>query len=71
KSYYKNNKFEHIYSVGDGIWDLETAQKLNLEFIGIGLRNKDKLLEMGCKTYFDDLSELADFLISMDANSVK
>jgi len=67
KSYYKIKEFEHVYSVGDGVWDLETAQKLNLEFIGIGLRNKDKLLEKGCKTYFDDLTELAGFLNSKDS----
>lgn len=70
KSYFDVNEFKRIYSIGDGIWDLKTAQNLNLEFIGIGLRNKDKLLENGCKTYFDDLTELADFLISMDEISV-
>ncbi|MCK5678586.1 MAG: HAD family hydrolase, partial [Flavobacteriaceae bacterium] len=34
KSYFNVNEFEQIYSVGDGVWDLQTAQKLNLEFIG-------------------------------------
>lgn len=65
KKYYNINNFDQIYSIGDGIWDLKTAQRLNLDFIGIGPRNKDKLLALGCKTYFDDMTKLADFLIEV------
>jgi len=63
KKYFNISAYDKIYSVGDGIWDLQTAQRLNLEFIGIGTRNKKELLELGCKTYFDDLTELSQFLI--------
>ncbi|MEN8124625.1 MAG: HAD hydrolase-like protein [Bacteroidota bacterium] len=63
KEYFDVNEFEKIYSVGDGIWDLQTAQRLNLDFIGIGERNKEVLLKSGCTTYLDDLTELADLLI--------
>jgi len=62
KSYFKVNVFEKIYSVGDGIWDLQTAQKLNLEFIGIGQKNKQHLIELGCKTHFDDLTKLVNYI---------
>jgi phosphoglycolate phosphatase-like HAD superfamily hydrolase len=33
---YKVEKFDRIVAIGDNIWDLRTAQKLNLPFIGIG-----------------------------------
>lgn len=62
KSYFNVNEFEHIYSVGDGIWDLQTAQRLNLEFIGIGPKNKQQLIELGCKTHFDDLTKLVNYI---------
>ncbi|MGB1041346.1 MAG: HAD family hydrolase [Flavobacteriales bacterium] len=39
KSYYQVDVFEHVISVGDGIWDLKTAQNLGLHFIGIGMKN--------------------------------
>ncbi|MEN8185880.1 MAG: HAD family hydrolase [Bacteroidota bacterium] len=62
KRYFKVDSFDKVYSVGDGIWDMQTAQRLDLDFIGIGQRNKDILIEMGCKTHFDDLTGLADLL---------
>lgn len=63
KNYFKTQSFDQIYSVGDGIWDMKTAQRLHLDFIGIGTRNKDALIGMGCKNHFDDLTELASCLI--------
>ncbi len=63
KTYFNIKKFEYIYSVGDGIWDLQTAQRLDLEFIGIGNNQKKALLGLGCKTHFEDLTELASYLI--------
>lgn len=63
KAYFKVDNFNEIYSIGDGLWDLETAQKLNLNFIGIGKQHKEKLLDNGCTIYFDDLTELASYLI--------
>ncbi len=63
KQFYKVNHFDGIYSVGDGIWDLQTAQKLHLNFIGIGTKQKTKLKELGCLTHFDDLTKLASYFI--------
>ena len=63
KEYFKVNTFDQIYSVGDGVWDMETAKKLNLDFIGIGKPHREKLLSNGCKIHFDDLSKLASYLI--------
>lgn len=63
KTFFNVNQFETIYSIGDGIWDLQTAQRLNLEFIGVGNKQKDTMLSLGCKTHFEDLTKLASYLI--------
>lgn len=40
KDFYNVEEFEHVISIGDGIWDLKTARNLKLKFIGIGAKNK-------------------------------
>ena len=62
KAYYNISKFDEIISVGDGIWDLKTAQNLDLNFIGIGLKNKELLLQNGCPDWFENME---DFRISL------
>jgi len=57
KSFYLVNEFERIISVGDGLWDLITAQKLIIEFIGVGVENKEILKKNGATIVFDDLTE--------------
>jgi len=59
-AYYDVKKFERIISVGDGIWDLFTAKNLNLEFIGIGVENKDILRENGAEYVY---ASLIDFKV--------
>ena len=56
-AYYKVSSFQRIISVGDGLWDLLTAQNLGLEFIGVGQTSKETLLEHGAKTIYNDLTE--------------
>ncbi|PHS06053.1 MAG: hypothetical protein COA88_11225 [Kordia sp.] len=56
KSYYNLAEFEQIISVGDGIWDLKTAQNLNLEFIGIGTKNKAVMEANGMECWFEDFT---------------
>lgn len=53
--YYNTEKFERIISVGDGLWDLITAQNLNIEFIGVGLTNKEILIKNGAKVVYNNL----------------
>ena len=55
--YYEVEKFERIISVGDGLWDLLTAKNLGLEFIGVGLKNKNVLIENGAETVYENLTE--------------
>ena len=56
KNFYKVTDFKEIIAVGDGIWDLTTAQNLNLEFIGIGVKNKIVMETNGMKHWFEDFS---------------
>lgn len=62
KTFYKKEKFDNIISLGDGIWDLKTAQNLSLDFIGIGDKNKAVLLEKGAKNWFSNLIEFKNSL---------
>jgi len=55
KSFYNQQHFEEIISIGDGVWDLKTAQNLSLNFVGIGDRNKSKLISQGTKHWFKNL----------------
>ena len=66
KSYYNVTEFEQIISVGDGIWDLKTAQNLNLEFIGIGTKNKAVMEANGMECWFEDFTnfEISNSCIS-------
>jgi phosphoglycolate phosphatase-like HAD superfamily hydrolase len=56
--YYNVNKFDRIISFGDGIWDLLTAQNLNIEFVGIGKVNYEIMMQNGMKKHFTDLAEI-------------
>ncbi|MDC3388700.1 HAD family hydrolase [Flavobacteriaceae bacterium] len=56
KSIYNVSHFDKIVSIGDGIWDLKTAQNLKLNFIGIGLKNKELMQENGMEIWFEDFS---------------
>ena len=41
KKFYSETEFDNIISIGDGIWDVKTAKNLNINFIGVGLKNYD------------------------------
>lgn len=58
EKFYETPNFKRIISIGDGLWDLRTAQNLNLEFIGIGLKNKELLSQNGAQSLFDDFLNL-------------
>jgi beta-phosphoglucomutase-like phosphatase (HAD superfamily) len=54
KSFYNKTKFNRIIAFGDGVWDLQTAQRLGLEFVGVGNAKKQALVENGCKHWVED-----------------
>ncbi|WP_369790447.1 HAD family hydrolase [Rouxiella sp. WC2420] len=49
---------QKIISIGDGVWDLKTAENLDVAFIGIGVGAKAKLLTDLGATVFTDFNEL-------------
>ena len=55
--HYKIKKFNRIISVGDGLWDLLAAKNLNIEFIGIGEKNKNLFKENGARIVLNDLTQ--------------
>lgn len=57
KTYYNVSTFKRIISLGDGIWDVKTAQNLNIEFVGIGKENKEKLASHGAKYHFENFEK--------------
>ncbi|MGH1335015.1 MAG: HAD family hydrolase [Aureispira sp.] len=56
KAFYKVSHFNRIIAVGDGLWDLQAAQNLQLEFIGVGLANKQVLEDHGASIVLEDLT---------------
>ena len=56
--HYDVETFDRIISVGDGLWDLLTAKNLKIEFIGVGEKNKEVLMQNGAKLIVRDLQEL-------------
>lgn len=55
KTYYNQDPFSKIIAVGDGVWDLKAAREMDIDFIGVGLKNKEAMLDLGCTTWIEDL----------------
>ncbi len=43
-SFYQQNRFSRIVSVGDGLWDVRTARNLEFPFLGIGVGDAERKL---------------------------
>lgn len=56
KTFYGRDSFDRIISIGDGLWNLKTANNLGIEFIGIGPVNKEVMCAHGMQQHFDDLT---------------
>lgn len=54
KQYYCVEEFDHIISIGDGIWDFKTAKNLNLKFIGVGMKNYDDFKQEGIEVHTEN-----------------
>ena len=53
KKHYKCSEFDQIVSFGDGIWDLQTAQNLTLDFVGIGNKHATSFIKAKVPFYMD------------------
>jgi phosphoglycolate phosphatase-like HAD superfamily hydrolase len=56
KDFHQVNLFDNIIAVGDGIWDLKTAQNLGLHFIGIGMKNYADFAKENVKVHIKNWS---------------
>lgn len=56
---YQIEKFQKVVFVGDGVWDVKAAYRLNIAFIGIG---DNKLTNVGATKVIKDFTNLEDFL---------
>jgi phosphoglycolate phosphatase-like HAD superfamily hydrolase len=61
QAFYNMDRFERTISLGDGLWDLKTAKQLNIEFIGIGDKNREVLINNGAELVFDNLLDINMF----------
>ncbi len=59
---YRREKFDHIVSVGDGVWDVRTAANLGLAFVGIASGARAEMLrEAGAKHIIPDFEDADRF----------
>lgn len=56
---YKQSQFSHVTYVGDGVWDVRTAQKLGLGFIGVAQGDKETALRAEGAT--DIIQDFTDY----------
>jgi phosphoglycolate phosphatase-like HAD superfamily hydrolase len=61
-------RIEDAISVGDGLWDLRTAEELGIPFVGITHESEaDRLTAAGATTLVQDYSNLEVFLAALES----
>lgn len=58
KVFYDRKRFDRVIAVGDGLWDLKAAQEMNIEFLGVGIKNKEIMLASGCTKWIPDYLDM-------------
>ncbi|RJQ51934.1 MAG: HAD family hydrolase [Desulfobacteraceae bacterium] len=67
KIFYAVDGFKTITYVGDGLWDLESSQRMGYRFIGISSGdNGAAFRQKGASCVLEDFSDKAAFLAAMD-----
>lgn len=57
-AYYRQNGFDKIVSVGDGVWDVRTARNLKFAFLGVGGREREiRLHRAGATHVIEDFTD--------------
>ncbi len=63
KSYYRHGDFEKIVSIGDGLWDVRAAARLEIAFLGVGSGETEaKLHQAGAKHVIKDFVDFAQLM---------
>ena len=57
EEYYQSSGFDEIYYFGDGLWDYQAAQELNLKFVGIDYDNKHTFFDSKPHLVINDYSD--------------
>ena len=72
---YRVNCFEKIVSIGDGLWDVRTAGRLNFAFLGVGSGESAMKLQLaGAKHViadFSDYQQLVRFLLEAETPNLE
>jgi len=64
-------EFSRIVSIGDAMWDVETAAALQLPFVGVGRGERAaRLRRGGARVVIDDYSDLAAFTDALEHAAV-
>jgi len=62
RNHYRHENFDRIVSVGDGVWDVRTAARLGLAFIGVASGARAEMLrEAGAKHVIPDFEDADRF----------
>ncbi len=68
---YGQSEFEKIVSLGDGLWDVRAAARLNLPFVGVAVGEKKALLhQAGARHVLEDFTDYALLLKYLDEAEV-
>jgi phosphoglycolate phosphatase-like HAD superfamily hydrolase len=62
KHHYKTKTFDKIIYFGDGVWDYKTTSELEIEFIGVDIKDDKKLERLGVENIINDFTDIAKVL---------
>lgn len=61
--HHRQNRFEKIVSIGDGLWDVRAAARLRMAFLGVGdEEGEERLRRAGATHVIKDFSDYDNFL---------
>jgi phosphoglycolate phosphatase-like HAD superfamily hydrolase len=60
---YRLSSFAKAVSIGDGLWDVRTARRLNFSFLGVGCGESAALLhQAGARHVIEDFADYGQFV---------
>jgi phosphoglycolate phosphatase-like HAD superfamily hydrolase len=64
-------RFDRVVSIGDGVWDVQTAIELDMPFVGIGTEERaDRLRAGGASVVLPDFADLGAFMEALETATV-
>lgn len=62
EEFYQSSGFEEIFYFGDGLWDYQAAQALNLKFVGVDFEQKHTFFDAKPHLVINDYSDIENIL---------